>query len=275
MTANEQRSTSVFSRLSYVLSEPLRHSHALKLSRRVFGNNAGLEQNLQGQWELMRARRSVSRGDALAQSFWQTGFMWVPGAYDPERFEAIRTNARALLDATPRPEDEYIVGIQDARLRAERPEIFGLVDDRIRAIVERIYAAPATVYSGLLWRTFPVPQDALAEREVYSNHWHNDSGKVSNVALFVLMCDASRAQGPMRFVTRKRTRELMRVGYAHRDRYGVPEEILEDGAHVSEFAGSAGTALLLNTSICLHRAGIPEAGHTRDMVRIDFYPAGH
>lgn len=260
-----------------VLAHPLSNGISMQASRYTFGNNAGLEQNLTGQWELWRAKRDKQHGitpkDAeSAATYWKNGFVQVPGHYEPKRFSRLQERARALIDATPLDDGSYIIPVVDARLQKEMPEIYDLVDDRILSLVEAIYRSPVELYSALIWRTQPVPPEELARTEPYSNHWHNDSGKVSNVALFVTLTDIAPVHGPMHFVTRRRTRELMRMGYWHRNDYGIQEKILEDEAHISLFTGAPGTALLLSPSLCLHRAGTPQPGYTRDMARIDFFP---
>jgi hypothetical protein len=48
---------------------------------------------------------------------------------------------------------------------------------------------------------------------------------------------------------------------------------LEDDSRVFYMEGSAGTACLANVARCLHRAGVPKAGHTRDILLLAFRPA--
>jgi ectoine hydroxylase-related dioxygenase (phytanoyl-CoA dioxygenase family) len=46
-----------------------------------------------------------------------------------------------------------------------------------------------------------------------------------------------------------------------------------EAEHVIKCVGSAGTALLCNTELCWHRAGIPAEGNHRDIVQFQFKPS--
>ena len=42
---------------------------------------------------------------------------------------------------------------------------------------------------------------------------------------------------------------------------------------IARLVGPPGTAMFANTELCLHRAGIPQPGHVRDIMEFTFLPA--
>lgn len=50
-------------------------------------------------------------------------------------------------------------------------------------------------------------------------------------------------------------------------------ELLNNPKYVTKAIGSSGTSLLVNTELCLHRAGIPSHGRFRDIIQFRFLPS--
>jgi len=70
------------------------------------------------------------------------------------------------------------------------------------------------------------------------------------------------------------TREIMRSGF--HSRYWISRRaraLLESPARIVYGDGPAGTALFFNAQLCVHRAGIPQAGLHRDMVQFVIDPS--
>lgn len=263
-------------RLISLFSAPLSSGPALAASRLFFGNNAGARQNIVGRWELAQARltgntNSSPQSEHLARQYRRDGFVLSNDILPPGLFSALRDKAQTLLAGRERLSGSYMASIGSPEIELLLPELLDVAAE-IKPLVEQIYDGPSRFHSGLIWKTFPVPPDRIFSGEVYSDHWHNDSGRVSNIAAFVLLCDVDIAHGPMHFVSKQRTRALMRMGYKHRGNYSVPEAELENESQVQRLTGKAGTVLLMSTSECLHRASIPQTDFTREMMRIDFFP---
>jgi len=103
--------------------------------------------------------------------------------------------------------------------------------------------------------------------ELFSNHWHCDNRDTDSYwKIFILLSDVTDDDGPLHLVTRSRTKELMKMGFHTRDDYDLSDDVLYDPKYLVKHTGPIGTVVIGNPTLCLHRAGIPSLGHTRDMI---------
>jgi len=153
------------------------------------------------------------------------------------------------------------------------PLLAELIDRETRAVIEDYYGANFDLFRVVLWRNLHVPPDQRGQAEAFSNWWHFDLRPTDISKLFVNLSDVDEDCGPFHIISYPRSRELVRLGYRTRDDYGLPDEVMEDQAHMAKAVGPAGAGLFCNTELCLHRAGIPAEGKWRDIVQFQFMPA--
>lgn len=106
--------------------------------------------------------------------------------------------------------------------------------------------------------------------DIYSNVWHQDSHDGNKLLkIFLLMHDVEDDDGPLRWLdeenTKKNWNELA-------DRWSFKKlkkvNIFENENYLT---GRTGTYCIIDTSRCVHRAGIPKV--KRDIIQLTLYPS--
>lgn len=249
------------------------------LGQLFFGNNAGVINNLQG--------KTMIRKNALLSSEIEAN--WDKG-------ELLRKRGHLRLGTPYYDEDvmtpiqnKYSQLIEDAHIRSEYkgdvysraiikaynkiPELENLITEEISQIIQGYYGSHFHVKNLMCWRNYHVPSSVLEEVEIFSNRWHADFRPTSWLKLFINLSDVSGEDGPFHLQPRGRTADLVRGRFKDRDDYGYPNEVIEDPDNIVRATGPIGSAVFANTAQCLHRAGIPEPGHHRDIIQLVFVPS--
>ena len=65
----------------------------------------------------------------------------------------------------------------------------------------------------------------------------------------------------------------MKLGYKNRNNYNLPTEVLENEKYMWKATGDVGTALMCNCNLGMHKAGIPNPGHYRDLIQFQLAPS--
>jgi hypothetical protein len=153
------------------------------------------------------------------------------------------------------------------------PELAETIDDNLMKVLAAHYGPCFAVRDFIAWRNYCPPLEVRQDVEVYSDRWHCDRIPGGVLKYFVLLNDVDEARGPMLVQNRRRTRQLLRLGFQERDHYGLDTRIVDDPAHIFRFTGEAGARVLCSTVRCLHRASYPAPGEVRDILQIQFEPA--
>jgi hypothetical protein len=151
----------------------------------------------------------------------------------------------------------------------EIPELMSLLTPQVLDAVRQYYGSNFRLYNVAAWRNWHIPSTPLVE-EAYSNNWHTDSRRIDMLKVFVTGTDVSDDDGPTHALSREWTKEVVRKGFNHRRDYGLPVSEIENPQHLVKLTGPAGTALLCNTNLCFHRAGVPGEGRCRDLIEFRF-----
>ncbi len=148
-------------------------------------------------------------------------------------------------------------------------EIAQLATPSVRAVIEGYIGPGAEIVETAVWRTFHIPNPNI---DAYSNFWHFDRLNIAMVKLFVNLGEpVDRRSGAFRAHGVARSREISRSGYLNRSIVlGRAFRMIEAPEDVFVLEGGLGATALVNTAICLHRAGIPDAGHPRTMACLEF-----
>lgn len=152
------------------------------------------------------------------------------------------------------------------------PEIAQLITDDVRANIEGYYGSYFKILRIIVWRNLHIPKE-YADHEALSNFWHFDQCTTALFNMFVTISDVTEQDGPFHTQPRQRSDELVKMGYKNRYDYGLPLNELEDKKYVVKHTGPSGKVMYASTPTCLHRAGIPEEGHYRDMLTFQFMPS--
>ena len=152
------------------------------------------------------------------------------------------------------------------------PEVFSMFNPRIRAFVEAYFSSPFLINSTSYRLTRHVPEEVRKLGEIYSDHWHTDSGPTSVLAMFVLLNDLTHEGGPTAALNIPATKAVIRRGYTSRKLNGAMLNSIENDPAKREMVGPAGTIMFVNVARCLHRAGVPAPGHKREWLQFRLYP---
>lgn len=255
------------------------------LGKVVYGNAAGFARNRAGWKRLKKYRASVDNRmwveNSVSQDLESSGFAICPDI-DRDVLKSVYSRYVDLLNSPKSVRDlnenQKDVGEGEVVYRRllrnsvrDVPEVMDLLNNEVLNSVRSWYRTEVYVNEVYMWRNEHVPVNVLNRTHPYSSTWHCDYRPSDMIKLFIVMSNVTASDGPLHYVSKERTRELMKVGFVDRYTYGLSDEILEDPAHVHKLVGEPGTAAFCNTALCLHRAGIPEPGHRRDILEFTFY----
>ena len=263
-------------------------------SRPLFGTDAPLHAVVNGYAALRRNRRAApvrpaAEWAALAERIDSDGLATLARPLDPMltarvagRFEQLTHDAAAwtfrfessgdIHDPDGRPTaagDGRIVQRDLVDPLGRIPEIIEFLDEPLRRLLEACYRTHFRLDRVAYWRNYHVPPQITEQKEVgYSHYWHNDGHPVDMLKLFIVMTDVSEEDGPFHALPKSVSRRIVRRGF-DRKRFRHGDESLERTA-VFKLVGPRGTAALCNTTLCLHRAGVPAPGRYRDLLQFQF-----
>lgn len=147
------------------------------------------------------------------------------------------------------------------------PDVSKLLNDKLKKILEEYYGGYFKINHVDATRNYGVPEEIVKKTELFSSRYHCDNKRSDYTKLFVHLSDVTEDHGPYQSFSKKRTKELMKMGYKSRRDYNLPNEIMENEKDLFKGIGPIGTSYLTNTELCLHRAGIPKVGLHRDMFK--------
>jgi hypothetical protein len=150
------------------------------------------------------------------------------------------------------------------------PEISHIMSDEILCAVRDYYnGAHVRPFEVILYRNFHIPPEDV-EPGVISNQWHHDGDYPDILKIFVNISKVTKRDGPFHLVSRQDSISHM-ADYEHPR--GVPDDVIKNHSKVVRATGDPGTTVIANTNQCLHRAGVPEKGRTRDLLQIKLIPS--
>lgn len=259
-----------------------------RLSAHVYKNFAGFQPNLAGNLAIKKAKlRSSDVSDDRAtkgRECRRRGYFEFGQPYDEDLVETIKRKYRDLLSqpehTVPRQNTDpgngevYARQIKQDSLLQNLSEVRELITDRIKETVRGYYGSYFQIRGVYAYRTRHIPEDIMNETEVYNDHWHADGRTTDHLKLFVCLSDVSEADGPLHILSREETADIAsRMPGFDRSRDGSPNGPIDEMSNPVTLTGPAGTAMLGNTQLCLHRAGVPDEGRERDLLQIYTAPA--
>jgi hypothetical protein len=259
----------------------------VRLGRMMFDTTTPALNHLLGHFRLLRARAARRRQaeHPAWRSFAERGFIHLPeGLFGAPLLAAIAAAAAERLE-----DDRHSLPTGQNLARQERlfpgrvyarrlidpreiPEIEALAGEELRGIVEGCYRSPVAIVSVECYRIYHVEPQVRRRIDAYSHWWHFDQRPVDVCKLFVNLTRVTPEDGPFTIATAEASRRLLRTA-AFRGRTDADFELADgqwrDGA-VAQLLGPPGSAMLCNTQICLHRAGVPAPGRHRDLLQLVF-----
>ena len=262
------------------------------LGRLLFDTTTPALNHLLGRLRLRRARaaRRLRPEDETENApgfpgFAARGFIHLPG----ETFDASLVAAIAAAAAERMEDDRHALPTGQNLARQERlfpgrvyarrlidpreiPEIEPLAGPKMRQIVEGCYRAHVAIVSVECYRIYHVEPEVRRRIDAYSHWWHFDQRPVDICKLFVNLTPVTPEDGPFTIATIEASRRLLRSapfrGRSDAD-FELADRYWREGA-AAQLLGPPGSAMLCNTQLCLHRAGVPAPGRHRDLLQLVF-----
>lgn len=247
------------------------------MGRRFTGNPRGISNDVEGAWEIFRARlaakqRIERRGDPAVRSLRRRGYADLGVFYDPALIARIREGFRRAVDDPSQTRDRRTQWARQlVRPASAVPESIALFDERMLALVEGYYGGPFKIYKFQLRSNFHAPGDVTSGEEVYNNYWHVDDRPTSVLKLFINLTEVTEADGPFELLELDETRRLVRSGrFAQRS--PTLDQETRPGSRV-RLVGPPGHTMLATTARVLHHACLVAPGGRRDIATFAFRPA--
>lgn len=155
------------------------------------------------------------------------------------------------------------------------PEVKELITPELKKLLEEYHGNFQVKHVGIS-RNYSIPQ-SLVEKKHAAANWHNDDqadwydengNQIAVSKIFINISDVTDKDGPLHLNPKDRSVELIKSGFKNRFNWNVSQEVLEDKKYLVKSTGKKGSAMWGTMRYCLHRAGIPEQGHQRDMIII-------
>ncbi|WP_152627774.1 hypothetical protein [Streptacidiphilus neutrinimicus] len=256
---------------------------ALEAARLYWGNDAWTENN-RGQRQLLARSRSRPAlpadpaGQLVAAAAEREGYAVLDPGYRPGLIDEVRAGYEELIDDPTVTVDmggrikDAVRYVRDPVDRA--PALRELLNLPVLSALDAFYGGRWRVQHVRMWRIAHIPEPERAFHH-YGNLWHCDQHPVSTLKFFVQISHGVTAEGgAFRLHPVPSTRRLMRTGFLGQGwAKGPARRHLDDPDRVVPFTAPAGHGAFVNTTRCLHRAGIPPEGSTRGMVQFTFVPS--
>lgn len=246
----------------------------IEWGKRIFRNPTQISEQFRGRYFHIRAKLGGLHPDPDGEGAKsrRLGYRPLGRIASAETMRPIQDKLNGFL-SVDRPDDFHFKGLLATRILPfalnEAPELMSLLTPQVLDAVRQYYGSNFRLYNVAAWRNWHIPPTPLAE-EAYSNNWHTDSRRIDMLKVFVTGTDVSDDDGPTHALSREWTHEVVRKGFNHRRDYGLPVSEIENPQHMVKLTGPAGTALLCNTNLCFHRAGVVGEGRSRDLIEFRF-----
>ena len=246
-----------------------------QIPRLIFGNDAGLRENLVGQREINRASRLTDQKlppNREAEILKDQGFLVLGKEFDHELIHTIKKKyLKMISDAEQQGKSKY-TNFSD--IHREIPEIKQLLNPRINSLLESYYGgAHYWLMSIQAWRNYHWPE-AQNNKDINSNLWHNDATPTNILKLFIFLSDdVTHDNGATKILSISDTKKVMRSGYWERkyiSRRG--RKLLANQELINFMEGETGTTFIFNPQLCVHAAGVAKPDTYRDALCLQFAP---
>jgi hypothetical protein len=244
-------------------------------SKKIFGNTAGARNNLQGAF---KKSKTSEPSNPQIKELLENQFVILGQSFSEEIMEKIREKYNKCIE---NENSSYVTSEYDGEIYCRHvsepekniSELKYIITSEIASIVKEYYDGNFQIRRLDLWRNYHVPKELAKSKETFSNYWHCDARSTEFLKMFILVSNVLEDDGPFHIMSQKRTKDLIKKGFGTRENYEIPLDEMEDSNHVVKGVGNSGTVFLANTELCLHRAGIPEKGHLRDVIQVVFAPS--
>ncbi|RZD48709.1 MAG: hypothetical protein CXT78_00935 [Thaumarchaeota archaeon] len=254
------------------------------MSQLVFKNSAGFANNLHGKRSRAKIKKiqkqfKISPKNIPAvEEFRKNGHALLGIIHDKQLIDEVSSKFKKVIDDEDlsfvrSQHDGQVFSRQIRLVHKNIPEVKKLITAQVIEFFEQYYKTPFKIVDIFAWRNIHVPPEIANKHEMFSSYWHCDGRDTTWTKLFVYLDDVTSKDGPFHVQTSDRTKEIFELGFVDRKKPNIPKELLENPKYITTYTGVKGTTLVGNLELTLHKAGIPELGHTRDLIQFQLAPS--
>ena len=156
----------------------------------------------------------------------------------------------------------YIINKSDIMNLINEIFIKAKIFDQIYSITGMNYCIDYFAY----YKTLPIPK-GLDSKQFYANLWHNDSLFTKNVLkLFLIPKEIDMNCGPLNWINIRDTKKQLNLA-------NKSNLYIENNYQINYLTGEKGDIFLMNPNLCLHKAGIPQEGNSRELIMFQLNPS--
>jgi hypothetical protein len=241
-------------------------------------NAAGFLQNFIGRWLMLRGKRSNAINAASnncngsKNAISEEGFMSFDHMVRVPKIERLAERFSRWCTLNSDKESQYRLQVSSkdygSNFLQDFPEITTLIDEVVQSALLDYYCCDFEIINIHLYRTRkPVDIVGQDSGDAYGGTlcWHSDGSYTDTLKIFFLLSEVKDEDGPMLLMDRASSEKIFRnripFNFLNHGRPNLPEF----QNWTSEFTGSPGKCLIVDTNRCLHRASVPNE-KPRDMV---------
>lgn len=250
------------------------------LSKKIYGNNSTLRQNLAGQLTFAAARIKSEEID------YEGGLFDIPSSeivlensIETSEIDEFRKNFDKNIEKygeiTENPKGEI-------KQRMLTDESFNFIEndmdyrklfpEEAKNAIQDYYGSHFKVVGIRAYRNYHVSDSEINQDQLgaLTQLWHLDSFSPSFLRLFVPLNDVTEESGPTEYISERDTSKIL--SKFSRKEYSLQPDNVEKEVDVKNFTVEKGSCYLLNVFQHLHRAQSQDSGHHRDIVVFNIVP---
>lgn len=248
-----------------------------RLGRAIYQNAANFRANMGGNIALKKAQNGRGPQLSTESSPDVTEIKQLGVPYDEETINKVKQQYDEVIEdeahswAIKHNGDVYSYRLDspDFDFAEHMPAFADLLNEEVVNAVQESYGTYFKPVRVTAYRNFHVPKE-VRESDVYSDRYHTDAHTIDHLKLFVYLDETNEADGPFHVIPTEESSDLVQQEFF---KHKGDIDAVEAHTPPIKFTGPAGSAALVNVSLQEHRAGIPEPGHTRDIIQFVFAPS--
>ena len=136
-------------------------------------------------------------------------------------------------------------------------------------ILKKLFKCNVYITTIQIRRTYNIDKEKFKDKSIYSENFHCDKYVGTHYKQFIYLNDVNDSNGPFTYLTKSGTKKFVKMfDFKNRFTNDIVKGDYTD--YENYFLGKAGSSILVNTTECLHRAGIPHKGKYRDVIVITY-----
>jgi len=253
----------------------LKYRTDVQIGKLFFKNTAGFSHNINGirrKKKLNNYQLKFKSKNKISEEFKLNGNVLIGQPFDDSLIAKLSDEFNQIIDdkklsSIRAQHDGEVFSRSIPEIISKIPNVKKLMTEKIIDIFEQYYGSHIQILDVVGWRNYHVPNEINKKIHLYSDDWHCDGHDITYTKLFVYLTDVDEDDGPFLTQSIQSTKELIKKGFGSRNNPKLPQEIMENLEYTTKYTGPKGTALVANTTVCLHKATIPKKGHYRDLIQ--------